>query len=92
MMELSGNPFREILKNIGYRYVVTSKSSESIDINFPNMPGWYRGEFEEWRHETLPEATVINNLSPIQFIFNNSLLSLSKSTKQLFPPNLNSFT
>lgn len=59
MPKISSEKFRELLENDGYTYVLTSKCSEPIDINFPNMPDHHRDEFEEWRHEILPEATVI---------------------------------
>lgn len=59
MPKVSSNNFREILKNDGYAYTLTSKTTEPIDVNFPNMPDWHREEFEEWRHEILPDADVI---------------------------------
>lgn len=55
----SSKEFKEILNNDGYAYVVKSKSTVPIDINFPNLPTWHKEEFEEWRHEILPDATVI---------------------------------
>lgn len=55
----SSENFREILKNDGHAYVLTSKTSEPIDINFPNLPDWHKEDFEEWRHEILSETTVI---------------------------------
>lgn len=51
--------FLEILKNDGFTYTVTSKQSEPIDRNFPNLPNWHKEEFEEWRHEILPDSKVI---------------------------------
>lgn len=59
MPKVSSAKFREILKNDGYAYTLTSKTTEPININYPNMPDWHRDEFEEWRHEILPEAVVI---------------------------------
>lgn len=59
MPQLSSAHFREILKNDDYTYVLTSKTTEPIDVNFPNMPSWHKDEFEEWRHEILPEADVV---------------------------------
>lgn len=50
--------FEEILKNDGYEYVVTSESTEPIDINFPNLPQHHRNGFEEWRQEMLPDVNV----------------------------------
>lgn len=52
--------FLEILKNDGYTYAVTSKQSESIEINFPNLPDWHKDEFEEWRHDILPDSKIIH--------------------------------
>lgn len=56
----STKDFIDLLSSDGYTYTVKSKTSEPIDINFPNMPDWHRAEFEEWRHEILPDATVIS--------------------------------
>lgn len=58
MPKASSVQFKEILKNDGYTYILKSKSSERIDMNFPNLPDWYKGEFKEWRPEMLLEATV----------------------------------
>lgn len=54
----TGELFEEILKNDGYEYVMTSKSTEPIDINFPNLPEWHRDEFEEWRQDMLPDVNI----------------------------------
>lgn len=60
MKRPTSDRFREILNNDGYTYTVTSKQREPIDINYPNLPQWHKDEFEEWRHEILPDATVIS--------------------------------
>lgn len=60
MSEMSSENFREILKNDGYTYVLTAKSTEPIDINFPNMPNWYKDEWEEWCRDSLPDVDVIH--------------------------------
>ena len=59
MKRPTSDKFREILNSDGYAYTVTSKQREPIDINYPNLPRWHKDEFEEWRHEILPDATVI---------------------------------
>ncbi|XP_031639573.1 uncharacterized protein LOC116351596 [Contarinia nasturtii] len=52
--------FLEILKNDGYSYAVTSKESEPIDINFPNLPDWHKEPaYDEWRSEMLPHSKII---------------------------------
>lgn len=50
--------FSKILKNDGLSYAVTSKQSEPIDIDFPNLPDWHKRDFEEWRQEMLPNSKV----------------------------------
>lgn len=59
MPKVTGAKFREILNTDGYEYILISKNTEPIDINFPNLPHWHKEEFDEWRHEILPDATVI---------------------------------
>lgn len=54
----SSEKFREILKEDGYVYVVTSKDTEPIHINFPNLPEWYEDDLE-YHRELLPQSTVI---------------------------------
>lgn len=60
MPKRSSNDFRRILKNDRCTYVVKSKHKEPIDINCPNLPTWHKEEFEEWRHEILPDANVVS--------------------------------
>lgn len=55
---ITSKEFREILQNDGYSYVLTSKSKEPIDVNFPNLPGYHKDNFEQ-RRKNLPEADVI---------------------------------
>lgn len=59
MKRPTSDRFREIIRNDGHTYTVSSKQSEPIDINYPNLPSWHKDEFEEWRHEILPDATVV---------------------------------
>lgn len=60
MTDMSSDDFREIFKNDGYSYVLTSKSTEPIDINFPNMPDWYKDEWEQWIRDSLPDVDVVH--------------------------------
>lgn len=57
--DISSTNFREIFKNDGFNYVLISKSTEPIDINFPNMPSWYKDEWESWVRDSLPNVDVI---------------------------------
>lgn len=59
MSDMSSDNFREIFKNDGYAYALTSKSTEPIDINFPNMPEWYKDEWELWIRDSLPAIDVV---------------------------------
>lgn len=55
----SSEKFRKILSEDGYTYVITSKDTEGIYLNFPNLPDHHTEEFEEWRQDELPPTTVI---------------------------------
>lgn len=59
MAKVSSENFRDILKNDEYAYVLTSKSTERIEMNFPNMPNWYKEEWNEWCYDVSPHADVI---------------------------------
>lgn len=59
MPQISCDEFKELLKSDGFEYVVTSKHSEPITIDFPNLPEHHKSEFDEWRREQLPDSTVI---------------------------------
>lgn len=49
--------FSEILKND--ECVLISKSSDRMEMNFPNMPNWYKEEWDEWCYDVTPYADVI---------------------------------
>lgn len=51
--------FSEILKNDDISFTVTSNETEPIEVNFPNLPDWHKEEFDEWRHEILPDSKVV---------------------------------
>lgn len=55
---ISSAEFREILKSDGYSYVITSKSKEPIDVNFPNLPSYHKDDFEH-RRDGLPYADIV---------------------------------
>lgn len=58
-MKIDSSNFIEILKNDGYAYVLTSKSTELIDKNFPNMPNYHKRRMENSSYESeLPDADV----------------------------------
>lgn len=59
-MKPSVQQFEEILKSDGYSYVVKSKDTEDIDIDFPNLPDWHKEGFEEWRQDEFGKVDVIS--------------------------------
>lgn len=57
--EINSENFMEILKSDGYAYVLTSKSTEPINKNFPNMPNCHKRRMENSSYESeLPDANI----------------------------------
>lgn len=58
MPKISTEQFKELLKNDGFEYVLKSKVSEPIRIDFPNLPDHHQENFDD-RHKWLPDSNVI---------------------------------
>lgn len=59
MLKVSSENFREILKNDGFAYVQTLKTTQPLDLSFPNLPDWHMETFESYDDFYLPDADVI---------------------------------